>query len=244
MSVTTSPSTTAASGATNAPSTTNAPATDGTATCPTSEQASSVLGVSVRASNHLSAPGSGIVCEYTVSGGNAGVTIYAHESSAVLAKQIPNLGTAPGMQQISGVGDGAYALTAGGHSIVNAYSNASRTFVVAQAPRRPRPDRSSGPGRPRRQLTGGRSSNRRRRAVGRSRAETRLEARRRRAGVDSTLMPLEVCEKCSVRFEISRYGTRIERQSVDYEGRVWPVVISDSWLARQCPIAPAPSHGS
>ena len=38
------------------------------------------------------------------------------------------------MQAISGVGDGGFALTAGGRSIVNAYANSSRTIVAAQAP--------------------------------------------------------------------------------------------------------------
>jgi hypothetical protein len=38
------------------------------------------------------------------------------------------------MPTISGVGDGAYGMTAGGRSVVNAYSNATRTLVAAQAP--------------------------------------------------------------------------------------------------------------
>ena len=38
------------------------------------------------------------------------------------------------MPAISGVGDGAYGQTAGGRSVLNAYSNASRTLVAAQAP--------------------------------------------------------------------------------------------------------------
>ena len=37
------------------------------------------------------------------------------------------------MPAISGVGDGAYGQTIGGRSIVNAYSNGSRTVVAAQA---------------------------------------------------------------------------------------------------------------
>jgi hypothetical protein len=37
------------------------------------------------------------------------------------------------MPAISGVGDGAFGMTTAGHSIVNAYSNASRTLVAAQA---------------------------------------------------------------------------------------------------------------
>ena len=37
------------------------------------------------------------------------------------------------MPRISGVGDGAFGQTSGGFSIVNAYSNGSRTAVAAQA---------------------------------------------------------------------------------------------------------------
>ena len=38
------------------------------------------------------------------------------------------------MPGISGLGDGAYGMTTGGRSVVNAYSNASRTLVAAQGP--------------------------------------------------------------------------------------------------------------
>ena len=38
------------------------------------------------------------------------------------------------MAAISGVGDGAYGQTVAGRSIVNAYSNGSRTVVAAQGP--------------------------------------------------------------------------------------------------------------
>jgi hypothetical protein len=38
------------------------------------------------------------------------------------------------MPKISGVGDGAFGMTTAGRSIVNAYSNASRTLVAAQGP--------------------------------------------------------------------------------------------------------------
>lgn len=82
---------------------------------------------------HLTA-GGGIVCEYTGGAGNAGVTIFALQSATVFAGQVAHAGTAPGMQAISGVGDRGFALTAGGRSIVNACSNASRTLVAAQAP--------------------------------------------------------------------------------------------------------------
>jgi hypothetical protein len=37
------------------------------------------------------------------------------------------------MRPVSGVGDGAFGLSAGGRSIVNAYANSSRTFVAAQS---------------------------------------------------------------------------------------------------------------
>jgi len=38
------------------------------------------------------------------------------------------------MPKLSGVGDEAFGSTTAGRSIVNAYSNASRTVVAAQAP--------------------------------------------------------------------------------------------------------------
>jgi hypothetical protein len=79
-------------------------------------------------------PGGGIVCEYTGSGGNAGVTIFAHQSAAVFAGQVAHAPGAPAMPKISGVGDGAFGMTTAARSIVNAYSNASRTLVAAQAP--------------------------------------------------------------------------------------------------------------
>ncbi len=37
------------------------------------------------------------------------------------------------MPALSGVGDGAYGADIGGHSVVNAYSNSTRTLVAAQA---------------------------------------------------------------------------------------------------------------
>lgn len=40
------------------------------------------------------------------------------------------------MPGLSGVGDGAFGMTTAGRSVVNAYSNGSRTLVVAQAPGR------------------------------------------------------------------------------------------------------------
>jgi hypothetical protein len=38
------------------------------------------------------------------------------------------------MPSISGLGDGAYGMTTGGRSVVNAYSNGDRTVVAAQGP--------------------------------------------------------------------------------------------------------------
>ena len=66
--------------------------------------------------------------------GNAGVTIFAHQSPAVFAGQVAHAPGNPAMPSISGLGDGAYGATIGGRSIVNAYANASRTLVAAQGP--------------------------------------------------------------------------------------------------------------
>jgi hypothetical protein len=97
-------------------------------------QAGAALGVSDKGPIRTPTAGGGVVCEYTGGGGNAGATIFAHQSSAVLAGQVANGDRVPGMQKISGVGDVAFALTVGGRSIVNAFSNGSRTFVAAHAP--------------------------------------------------------------------------------------------------------------
>jgi hypothetical protein len=137
---TSSPSSTTA--ATAAPATTAAPAsttttavaTTGAAKCPTLAQAETALGGSFSGPIQTSTPGGGIVCEYTGAAGNAGVTIFAHQSAAVFAGQVAHAPGAPAMPAISGVGDGAYGQTAGGRSVLNAYSNASRTLVAAQAP--------------------------------------------------------------------------------------------------------------
>ena len=110
-------------------------ATKGAATCPTLAQANAALGVSY--SNLVNTPtaGGGIICEYTGGpGGEAGVTIFAHQSATVFAGMVSNADDkVTGMKPVSGVGDGAFALTVAGRSIVNAYSNASRTVVAAQA---------------------------------------------------------------------------------------------------------------
>jgi len=106
----------------------------GTPICPTMAQADGALGVSDNGPIRTPTAGGGIVCEYTGSGGNAGVTIFAHQSASVFAGQVAHAPGAPAMAQLSGVGDGAFGMTAAGRSIVNAYSNSSRTLVAAQAP--------------------------------------------------------------------------------------------------------------
>ena len=82
----------------------------GGATCPTLAQAEAALVASYTRPTHIPARGGGLVCEYfgVAGAANAGVTIYAHESATVVAGQIPNLGAAPGMKRISGVGSGAF----------------------------------------------------------------------------------------------------------------------------------------
>jgi hypothetical protein len=86
-----------------------------------------------RTDQHLDA-GKCIVCRYSGAGGTAAVAIFAHQSPAIFGRQVVNAVGAPAMPKISGVGDGAYGQTIGGRSIVNAYSNAIRTVVAAQAP--------------------------------------------------------------------------------------------------------------
>ncbi len=124
----------AATGRANAPS--PAAATKGGATCPTLAQANAALGVSFSGSTRTAGPGGSIVCEYTggPGGANAGVTIFAHETAEVFNGQVANAGRAPGMEKVSGVGDGAFAQSTSGHSVVNAWSNGSRTVVAAQGP--------------------------------------------------------------------------------------------------------------
>jgi len=74
------------------------------------------------------------VCEYTGGSGNAGVAIYSHSSAAVYAGQVAHATGNPAMPSLTGLGDGAYGATIGGRSVVNAYSNATRTLVAAQGP--------------------------------------------------------------------------------------------------------------
>ena len=113
---------------------TTAAVTTGAAICPTMAEADAALGVSDNGPIRTPTPGGGVVCEYTGGGGNAGVTIFAHQSATVFTGQVAHAPGAPAMPKISGVGDGAFGQTTAGRSIVNAYANASRTLVAAQAP--------------------------------------------------------------------------------------------------------------
>ncbi len=133
---TSSPSatTTQPASATTAAVPTTAAATTGTATCPTLTQANAALGGSYGGPITTPTAGGGVVCEYTSSAGNAGVTIFAHQSAAVFAGQVAHAPGAPAMPSISGLGDGAFGTTTAGRSVLNAYSNASRTIVAAQGP--------------------------------------------------------------------------------------------------------------
>jgi hypothetical protein len=111
-----------------------AAAASGTSTCPTLAQANAALGGSYGGPVTTPTAGGGVVCEYTSSAGNAGVTIFAHQSATVFAGQVAHAPGAPAMPSISGVGDGAFGVTRAGRTVLNAYSNANRTSVSAQAP--------------------------------------------------------------------------------------------------------------
>ena len=133
---TTTPS--ATTGSTTAPppgsSPTTTAATTGAATCPTLAQANAALGGSYSGPVTTPTAGGGVVCRYTSAAGVAAVAIFAHQGATVFAGQVANAPGAPAMPKISGVGDGAFGSTIAGRSIVNAYSNASRTVVAAQGP--------------------------------------------------------------------------------------------------------------
>jgi len=135
-STSTSPPTTAAPAVTTTTAAvpTTAAGTTTAATCPTLDQANAALGATYSGPISTPTPGGGVVCEYTGGAGNAGVTIFAHQSAAVFAGQVAHAPGNPAMPGISGLGDGAYGMTTGGRSVVNAYSNASRTLVAAQGP--------------------------------------------------------------------------------------------------------------
>jgi len=128
---TTTPSSTAT---TSGSTTTTVAATAGAATCPPLNQAETALGGSFSGPVQTATRGGGIVCEYMGASGNAAVAIFAHQSAAVFAGQVANAPGAPVMPAISGVGNGAFGATIGGRSIVNAYSNGTRTVVAAQGP--------------------------------------------------------------------------------------------------------------
>jgi len=98
-------------------------------------QADAALRVSDTGPIRTGIKGGGVLCEYTGAGGNSAVAIYAHQSGTVFAGMVSNADDkVTGMQPVSGVGDGAFFLTAGGRSVVNAYSNGSHTVVAAQGP--------------------------------------------------------------------------------------------------------------
>ena len=120
--------------ATTAAVPTTAAAATGASTCPTLAQANAALGGSYGGPVTTPTAGGGVVCEFTSSAGNAGVTIFAHQSATVFAGQVAHAPGAPAMPSISGVGDGAFGTTTAGRTVLNAYSNTSRTFVAAQAP--------------------------------------------------------------------------------------------------------------
>jgi hypothetical protein len=105
-----------------------------TSTCPSVAQASAAVGQSYSTLVHNPSPGGGIICIYNGAGAvNAEVAIFAHGSASVFAGQVANAPGKPAMPAISGVGDGAFGQDVAGRAIVNAYSNASRTLVAAQA---------------------------------------------------------------------------------------------------------------
>lgn len=125
---------TGSSGTSLAPASPTTAATATAAVCPTMAQADAALGASDTGPTMHAAGGGGIVCEYTGSNGIAGVTIFSQQSATVFAGQVAHAPGNPAMPALSGVGDGAYGQTAGGRSVVNAYSNATHTLVAAQAP--------------------------------------------------------------------------------------------------------------
>jgi hypothetical protein len=98
-------------------------------------QADAALGVSDTGPIRTGIGGGGILCKYTGAGGISAVAIYAAQAATVFAGMVSHADDkVTGMQPVSGVGSGAFFLTAGGRSVVNAYSNGSRTVVAAQGP--------------------------------------------------------------------------------------------------------------
>lgn len=133
------PSDTTPPPSTTPPSSTAIPAAATTgATCPTAAQVDTALGASYSGPVNRPSADNSIVCEYTGNGGanngsNTGVVVFAHQNAAVFAGQVAHAPGAPAMPAISGVGDGAFGADTAGRSIVNAYSNGSRTLVAVQA---------------------------------------------------------------------------------------------------------------
>jgi len=132
---TTAPPATTAPAATIVPAPTTGAVAAGAPTCPTMAQADAALGVSDTGPIRTGIGGGGILCKYTGAGGISAVAIYAAQTATVFAGMVSNADDkVTGMQPVSGVGSGAFFLTAGGRSVVNAYSNGSRTVVAAQGP--------------------------------------------------------------------------------------------------------------
>jgi len=132
---TTVPASTTVLASTTVPAPTTGAVVAGAPTCPTMAQADSALGVSDTGPIRTGIGGGGILCRYTGAGGISAVAIYAAQAATVFAGMVAHTDDkVTGMQPVSGVGNGAFFLTAGGRSVVNAYSNGSRTVVAAQGP--------------------------------------------------------------------------------------------------------------
>ncbi len=128
-------SSTTSSPATTAVVPTTAVPTTATATCPTVDQINAALRATYGRPVTTPTPGRGIFCEYPSSAGSgsASVTVFAHQSAAAFVGLVAHAPGAPAMTKLSGVGTGVYGMTTAGRSVVNAYSDASRTLVTAQA---------------------------------------------------------------------------------------------------------------
>jgi len=120
ISTSASSTTTQPASATTSPVPTTAAATTTAATCPTLAQATAALGGSYGGPITTPTAGGGVVCEYTGSAGNAGVTVFAHQSASRFAGQVAHGPGSPAMPSLAGVGDGAFAMTVAGRSVVDA----------------------------------------------------------------------------------------------------------------------------
>ncbi len=134
-SASTTASTTATPSATTGAVPTTGAVAAGAPICPTMAQANAALGVSDTGPVRSGIAGGGILCRYTGAGGVSAVVIYKAQTASIFAGMVSNADDkVTGMQPVSGVGSGAFFLTAGGRSVVNAYANGSRTVVAAQGP--------------------------------------------------------------------------------------------------------------